>query len=552
MKKFYTSALSLLAAALMGIDCIQAEEPVKYDYDFAATTVGQATWYGTRRSEGNKAAHCYYLVLGDKALNAEGLPDVGSTVYALDFFGAAPADEYAPNPASGTYNFSAEIGDKVLYNDIHVYQRDGNGNYEIDRAFKDGKLEISTYEKDGNTYYKYDAVLTDELDKTHHVTYESRFIVYDNQSQGGMDLEKDLNFTCINAYAKYRSLKDGVMSIYLELSDMEKDEDGYTYDRLPGRQMIIELYMPSGTSLANGTYTPSDEAAEAFTLETGEIINYASVQYPVGSYVQYISATKNVSWGCVKTGTLTVSGEGNNKKIVGDFLTDYGFEIKFSYEGELPVDEIPQTAFGEDMQLDFDGAEVSFDCVGDMDHLNNCRNWYITILPVEGKDHGFTSYICSRGATFFDGIATETYTASPSRTPWKGEYLKGSLNDSGQLRGTWAMTGFDADGQPRVNAPAKDGDLKITRHDDGATYTIEMDLNDGIGHNFKGTWTGKPELINSCQDEDPNAGIDEVLVDGDKTVEGVYDLDGRRVGEEATGILIIKCTDGSVVKTIVK
>lgn len=552
MKKYYTIALSFFASLVLGIDSLHAETSAVYDYDFPATTVGQATWYGTRRSEGNKAVHNYYLVLGDKALNAEGLPEVGSTVYALDFFSPAPVDEYNPQPAVGTYTFSAEIGDKVLYNDIHVYQRDGNGNYEIDRDFKDGTLVISTYEKDGNTYYKYDAVLTDELDKTHHVTYESRFIVYDNQSQGGMDLEKDLDFTCINAYAKYRSLKDGVMNIFLELSDMEKDDSGYTYDRLPGRQMIIELYMPSGTVLANGTYTPSDDAGEAFTLETGEIINYASVQYPVGSYVQYVFASRNISWGCVKSGTLTVSGEGNNKKIEGNFLTDYDFEIKFTYEGELPIDEIPQTSFGEDMNLDFDGAEVTFDCVGDIDRIHNCRNWYITILPADGKDHGFTSYICSRGATFFDGIATETYTASPSRTPWKGEYLKGSLNDSGQLRGTWAMTGFDESGQPQINAPAKDGDLKITQHEDGKTYTIEFDLNDGIGHNFKATWSGQPELINSCGDEDPNAGVEDIITDSNKSVEGIYDLNGRRAGNNASGVLIIRYTDGSVAKAIVK
>ena len=550
MKKYYSIIMSFLMAALC-VESVSAQETPSYDYDFAATTVGQATWYGTRRSEGNKVVHCYYVVLGDKALNAEGLPDVGSTVYALDFFGPAPADEYAPNPAVGTYNFSSEIGDKVLYNDIRVYQRDGNGNYEIDRGFKAGKLDISTYEKDGNTYYKYDAVLTDELDKTHHVSYESRFIVYDNQSQGGIDLEKDLDFTCVNAYAKYRSVTDGNMNIYLELSDMNKDEDGYSYDRLPGRQMMIELYMPSGQTLANGTYTPAEEAGAAFTMETGEIINYASVQYPVGSYVQYVFEGMQLSWGCVKSGTLTVSGEGNSKTIIGDFVTDYGFEIKFKYEGELPIDAVPQTGLTEHMELDLEGATAQFECIGDIERLRNCRNWYITILPADGKDHGFISYICSRSENFFEGIASETYTASPSKTPWKGEYAKGKKNDKGQLSGTWALTGFDSEDQPQVNAPATSGDLKVTKHDDGETYTVEFELNDGIGHDFKGSWTGKPEMINSCGDEDP-AGIEDIIADSEKEIEGIYDLNGRKATGNAAGIYIIKYTDGSVTKAIVK
>lgn len=551
MKKYYSIVMSFLMAVL-GTGSLIAQETSAYDYDFKASVLCGADWYGTRRSEGSHTVHNYYIVLGDKALNEEDAsPAAGSTVYALDLFGSAPADEYNPQPPVGTYSFSANIDKNVLYHDIHVYQLDGNGNYEIDRDFKDGRLELSTYEKDGNTYYKYEAFLTDEIGKTHHVTYESRFITYNDLSQGSLDLEKDLDFTCINAYAKYRSINDGVMNIYLELSDMQKYDNDYVYDPLPGRQMIIELYMPSGQTLANGVYTPSDDAGEAFSMETGEIVNIASVQYPVGSYVNYIFANKNVSWGCVKTGTLTVSGEGNNKKIVGDFVTDYGFAIKFVYEGELPIDAIPQTGFGDKMALDLDGANAQFECVGDVERLNNCRNWYITLLPGDGKDHGFIAYVCSRGKTFFDGIVSETYTASPSRTPWKSEYSKGKKNDQGQLSGTWALTAFDESGQPQINAPANDGDIKIERHEDGETYTIEFNLSDGIGHDFSGKWTGKPELINSCGDVD-EAGIDDIIANSDKTIEGIYDLNGCKVSGKNAGIYIIRYSDGTVSKSVVK
>lgn len=551
MVKYYKLMLSFVVA-LLGMNNIQAQENISYDYDFNATVLCSADYYGTRRSDGNRQLHNYYIVLGDKALNDDGMPATGSTVYALDFFGAAPAYEYSPNPAAGTYTFSDKIENNVLYHDIHVYQVDGNGNYEIDRAFTDGKLEISTYEADGEVYYKYEATLVDEKAKTHHVTYQSRFIVYNDLSQASLDLEKDLDFKGVSAFASYRSIDNGIMNILLEISDLHRVGNDYYYDPLPGRIMTMELYVPSGQNLVDGTYVADELAGDAFTLETGEIVTMSGVQYPVGSYVQYVFGNKSVSWGCVQSGTLTVSSDGVVKKIVGDFVTNYGFVIKFVYEGELNIANIPQTGFGSDVALDLDGATAQFECVGDVDKLNRCRNWYITILPAEGKDHGFISYICSRTESFFDGIGSATYTASPSRTPWKEEYQKGKKNDNGQLSGTWALTGFDANGQPQVNAPAADGDLNITRHDDDKTYTIEFDLNDGAGHNFKGKWTGEPEMLNSCGDEPP-AGIDDIIAEqGNKTVEGIYNLNGFKSTGSVPGIYLIRYTDGTVSKVIVK
>ena len=545
----FTTTLLLLLATILGFSSAKGAE-TNYDYEFTASVLCQADWYGSRRSDGNHQLNNYYLVQGNKELAEDGTPSASSTVYALDFFGAAPDDQRNPQPPVGTYTFSSTLGNNVLYNDIHVYQVDGNGNYEIDRGFKAGTLEISTYEKDGNAYYKYEAVLTDEIGKTHHVTYESRFITYNDLSQGSLELEKDLDFKCINAYAKYRSVSDGVMNVFLELSDMPKDDEGnYSYADLPGNQMMIELYLPFVKTLANGTYTPSDDAGDAFTMETGEIVNYASVQYAVGSYVQYVFTGQQIAWGCVKSGTLTISGEGSQKTIVGDFMTDYGYSIKFTYEGEIPIDKIPETGITGDITLDLEGATAQFECVGDRERLNNCRNWYITILPAEGKDHGFISYINTRNENFYDGIASETYTASPSKVPWKGEYLKGSKNEKGQLRGTWALTSFDESGQPQVNAPAQSGDLNITQHEDGQTYTLDFNLNDGLGHNFKGSWTGKPELINSCGDE---TGINDVTSVNGKHIEGIYDLNGRKADGKAKGAYIIRYSDGTAAKKIVK
>lgn len=518
-----------------------------YDYDFNASVLCDARWYGTRRSEGNHSLHSYYLVLGDRELNAEGMPAAGGTYYALDFFGAGPADERVPQPAAETYSFSHSLDQNILYDDIKVYVLDGNGNYEIDRGFTDGKLVVTTDETDGNIYYTYEAFLTDNTGRSHHVKYRSRFIEYQDLSQGSMDLEKDINFTGINAHARYREVKDDVMHLYLDVTDMTLDEDGkYEYYPLPTRQMIMELYMPAGNQLANGVYTLTDDHGDAFTLQTGEIVNMAGVEYAVGSYLQYVFEGQQVAWGCVKSGTLTVSGEGDHKTITGDFLTDYGFTVKFSFEGEVPVDKLPQTGFTENKDLDFEGASAVFECVGDANRLNNCRNWNITINPAPGKDHGFKTWICSRGATFFDGVSSETYTASPSSAPWKGEYLKGKMESDGSLSGTWALTEFDSAGKPQVNAPALGGDMEITRHSDNVTYTIKFCLNDNIGHEFKGEWTGIPEMINACNDE---AGLSLTTVEA-KTITDIYDLTGRRIDNPVSGLFLIRYSDGTIEKKI--
>lgn len=543
MKKILLPLICFAAASGIALPAGAAD----YDYDFNASVLCDATWYGIRRSEGDHSLHSYYLVLGDRELNEEGMPAAGGTYYALDFFGSGPADERAPQPATGTYNFSNTIGQNVLYNDIKVYILDGNGNYEVDRGFTDGRLEITTDEVDGNTYYNYEAFLTDNTGRSHHLTYRSRFIEYYDASQGSMNLEKDISYTGINAYAKYREVNDGTMQIYLDVTDMTRDDEGsYVFNPLPARQMIMELYMPPGNELANGVYTATNDYGAAFTMQTGEIVNQFGVQYAAGSYLQYIFEGQQVAWGCVKSGTLTVSGEGDHKTITGDFLTDYGFTVKFSFEGEMPVDKLPQTGFTENKDLDFEGASAVFECVGDANKLNNCRNWNIIINPAPGKGHGFKTWICSRGATFFDGISSETYTASPSSAPWKGEYLKGKMENDGSLSGTWAMTEYDTTGKPQVNAPALGGDMRITRHSDNVTYTIKFRLNDGIGHEFQGEWSGIPEMINACNDE---AGLSLTTVEA-KTITDIYDLTGRRIDNPVSGLFLIRYSDGTIEKKI--
>lgn len=539
-----------MIASAIAISAAPTQAAGTPDYDFNATVLCDAQWFGSRRSNGNHNLHSYYFVIGDKKLGDNGLPQESSTTYVLDFFGDAPADEFNPQPPTGTYTLSSEIAKNTLSEGSCVYILDGNGNYEVDRAFTAGELVISTYQKDDNTYYKYEASVTDEAGKLHHLVYESRFIEYADKSQASMDLEKNLNFRPVEAVASYHSMKDGVMRLSLNVNTFMRDDEGHQiYHPIPGSEMFMELYMPYGKDLANGVYTPSEDYGEAFTMQDGEIITMAGgVQYPVGSYVQYMFEGQQIAWGVVKSGTLTVSGEGTERKLEGEFVTDYGFNIKFTYEGEIKLEDFPQTGLTDNIELDLNGAQATFDCVGDVERLLDCRNWYITILPTEGKDHGFHAYINSRTANFHDGIASTTYTPSPSKEPWCDEYQRGTINDKGQLSGTWMLSGFDDKGQPQVNAPAAKGELIITRHDDGETYTVKFDMNDGAGHDFKGEWTGIPELVNSCEDEEP---VSVIGVEADSDVYEIYDLYGRRVNNmHDAGLYVIRKADGRITKVM--
>lgn len=550
----FSKFMATACTALLLTGNSQAQENPAYDYDFTPTIVCDTDWYGSRRSEGNHYLHNFYIVLGDKELSEQGTPQNLSTTYVFDIFGEGPENEMTqdPQPKVGTYILSDELKSGVLHTGSCVYIVDGNGNYEVDRQFTDGKLEISTFEKDGNTYYKYEADLTDELGKKHHVNFESRFISYFDNSQGGTSrLIKNLDFTLKNVNVNYKSVENGVMHVTIFMDTFGRDEDDrLIYDELPGVEMCVEAYMPFGKGLENGTYNVID-SGEAYTLQTGEIMQMAGgVEWPVGTYAQYVYWGQQAAWGCAKTGTMTVSGEGTNRKISMEYVTNEGFNVKFDFDGEIALSNFPQSGLTDNLELDLEGAEAVFDCVGDVEKHLHCRNWYIDILPTEGKDHGFHAYICTRTETFFDGIPSETYGPSPSREPWKDEYKKGSVNDKGQLSGTWMLSMFDENGQPQLNAPAYGGDLVITRHDDNQTYTVAFDMHDGAGHNFKGSWTGVPEMVNSCNDE--QSGLSEIKTEADCS-RRVYDLNGREVrGMDAPGVYIIRDNQGKATKHVVR
>ena len=475
-------------------------ETPDYKFDFNATVFSDGVWYGTRRSNDvHGDIDSYYFILSDKDLSDDSdspfLPS--ATYYIFDIYGPAPTDTKNPRPVDGTYKVEAGKGNFTVNPDSRMVVTDGNGRIDHDVRFKSGTLTISTVEEYGKPVMVYDAVLTDEYDETHHVTYKSQFVTFADEAQGVNSpyLEKNLDFIAKSVTASFQELEGDVMKVKLAFYEAEQEEDDpYSYANTC--EAFIVAYMPFNIDgITNGTYNISTEYGDAFTMQDGEIMHMASVEWADGSYVQLLGPSKQAYWGCFASGTMKVSGEGDNRVVECDFLTGdvnnetpKDFKVKFTYKGKLNVKKIPTSMLTEDYTLDLSKCETTATCLGDT-YKEQALTWKLLFTPKDGGKDGFQTEFISRNKIPSDGIATDTYTAAPNRNLWKGDYLRGERDDN-MLVGTWMMADFNDEGIPQLVAPAREGDLNITNHGDGS-YTIEFKFNDGLNHFWSGKWTGK-------------------------------------------------------------
>ncbi len=545
-----------------------------YDYEYLDIPVlCTAIWYGSLMSYDDRTLQGFQTILGTKALGADGLPQNESTVYSFLTFQKAYVDDHEPMPAVGTYTMAPGPGDMVIESSAMIYQRDGNGNYEWERKVTDGHLTISTSEADGNTYYHYDLVLTDELGYTHHVTYKSRFVEYADYSQdfNSNRLTKNLNVKTRSHFTNYQGLNDAgdVMKIKMTLSDMPYDETGKHFDPtdLPATEFYVVLYMPVQLGdIVNGTYTVTEEYGDAFTMQPGEIISFAGIEYAAGSYAQYLDAGQGIHWGVFESGEFTISGEGDERIITASFVTEEQYTVDFTYIGKIEVSNVPDSHLTSDITLDLEGAQAVFEYYGDNYSYGGASTWFINISPQGDKKDGFQTELSTATTHSSQGIPTGSFRISPSTSLWPGEYAKGRKGES-LLTGTWYLSDFDDDGLPHTYAPATGGDFNITNHGDG-TYTFDFAFQDGVNHTWRGTWTGAPLIDVKV----PEAGIAsvgygdiEIRVDGlelilsadaDVTVVNVagaevFNGHASKVALPAAGIYLAKI-NGNVTKIIAR
>ncbi len=455
-----------------------AETDAEYDYEFEAQ-VFNGIYYGMRH--GKNREHSYYTRLS----NLPELSQAGSISYEFEMFTEAPEDDFYPVPAIGTY-FLGNDGETELmtFSGAAYTQVDGNGNIIKSLSFVSGTVDLI---KEGETY-SYEIILTDEEGLTHHVSYKSDVsVVFEDQSQTSMTLEKDLNIKPITVEASFKELS-GEKAMHVKLYMSEDDWlDKYS-------ELHIEAYMPfdANGNIAEGTYDITANYSDAFTMQDGEIMTFAGVQYPVGSYVQYVYNGAYVAWGVFKSGTMTVSGSNGNYNIECNFVTAENFYVTCIWSGEIEIQDMPATTFSDDVEVDLSGARGEATFYGDVS--DDGSEWMIELIDEAGGQR-VRIELNSGDTEFSDGITSGEYTASPSSSPWKGEFRKGSMSEEG-IAGTFYISGIGADGNPSDYAAFVGGSITVDNHGDG-TYVISFALKDGLENTISGSWSGTLECTDT-------------------------------------------------------
>lgn len=467
------------------------------DYEFEAQ-VFYGIYYGMRH--GKNREYSFYTRLS----NLPELSQAGSISYEFEMFTTAPEDDNNPLPAEGTYFLGNEGETEISTFTAKYTEMDGNGNVSKELSFTSGTL---VFAKEGDTY-SYELTLTDNEGLTHHVTYSSKVsVAYEDMSQTTLTLEKDLDIEPVKTEAYFQEIAgEDVMHVRLVMY-----EDEYLNNH---SEVYIEAYMPFDPDgqIAEGTYDITENYSEAFTIENGEIATFAGVQYPVGTYVQYIFSGAQVSWGAIKSGTMTVAGSNGDYDIVCNFVTVENFNVVCNFSGKIEIQEMPVTTLTGDIEVDLSKARGEATFYGDAN--GNGSEWMIELLTDNGGDCVRLEINCGE-TEFSDGITSGTYTASPSSTPWTGEYRKGHMTDGG-IAGTIYVSGIDSEGYPQEYAPAIDGNLEIEHNYDG-TYDISFAFEDDLGNIWSGHWNGELE----CTD---------TTLPPTSTLTGDYDLDLSMTG----------------------
>lgn len=501
----------LLLTLLSSAGLAQASD---FNFELEATVCPDARWYGTRGTDDEHGdINRYYLVLSNKSLGDDGKtfqPD--GKYYAFEFFGPAPIVRTTPEgiqtvrPQDGTYSthVAGTATNPVWLKDNFslfggaYYELDGQGRMDKELTLPEGSLVISTTDYHGTEYINYECNFTDQYGDPHHVTYSSKYTSYADVSQGSGYLNKDLDVNCSLAQSGFNSREGNTMKValYLQWDGTWSDNETEPYrDML---MMYVSAYMPYDpqAGFANGTYTITPDYGADFSLEQGRMVQMAGgIEYAAGTYAQYVDRRHYIHWGTIKEGSLTVTGEGDNKKIVGNFITTQDYSVKFEWEGSMRVEDVPYSTLADDVVLDLEGATAVATFMGDP-YRQEGSTWHLRLNPAPGKKDGFQTVVTSPTVSANEGIGSGSYICAPDHSSlWQFQYQEGFMTDV--LSGTWYLSDFDEQNVPHTFAPAYYGNeedfFNITNHNDGS-YTLRFKFSDGLGHFWSGNWRGTPTV----------------------------------------------------------
>lgn len=504
MKKYLTLAIALFAAvALQSCKDDNTDEPnpgpdpeptVEYDVD-TVSSICEGIYFGDAYLA-NEDVYTYYVNISDKPVTEAGYTDSEGTYYILRL--NTPLEEQI---ADGTYTLTSET-DKyteytILGNDISyiVYQ-----NQKL--TIKEGIMTVTNAE----TKPRIEIEMTTTEGTTFHTVYEGIYSYYNKSIEW---LEQDMNTTMTSVYSWYLEEMNEGRNANLNITLYEKiDNAGWL---IPPASVVIFVgrgEFDNDGNLIPGTFTiTNDENASDYTFLAGGCVNFMNAPFPTGTTISYYydpNSSSAIQVGLAQSGTVEIEKNGDNYTLTYDLTTDKGKKFTGSYTGPIVVQDAPKVVeknewdLTEDHEMSFDAPNIKVQAFGSKYTVSGAYTWQFQFKQYNENwqytsDQLTVEVVCDLDET--EGPAPGVYKISESNEV--GTARKGTFNMSSGVDGFGTGTYFKyyEDGAVRWAAGASDGEVEITKNDNG-TYTVTFDFLDGQQEpkHFKGMWTGTPEI----------------------------------------------------------
>ncbi len=320
------NTIKLTAKANNSASAREVEVTVKYSGASAKFTVKQAgseydVVFEAKRFEGiyfgteYSATPNYYIILSDVGVNADASVKANGKYYYFDMYRSIIADEMNPVLPDGEYRFDAtdSYADQTFSNENSWYaETDANGKITKGVSFKEATVTV----KNG----KFTAIIVDENDQTHYVSYEGKLVATTHITTLSGDVEFAVEGAEITATCYGDTYEKGQQTWFIEAV---KGDDYFT----------VEVLSPSAEK-CDGIYQ---------ALAASGVTDYANKFIPgligedglVGTW--YAKLTNNVIKGDVlapiSEGMIQIITEGNTITINYSAKDDAGNNITGSVVG---------------------------------------------------------------------------------------------------------------------------------------------------------------------------------------------------------------------------
>ena len=281
---------------------------------------------------------------------------------------------------------------------------------------------------------------------------------------------------------------------------------------------LTSLYMPKladyntqDIEVANGVYTIVPDRPDyiksyalPFTFDRGQVSTLYEQMVFQGTYVTYVDKEQNISRvGIVVDGTITVSGEGADKLMEFEFITEESISIKGSYRGT------PNLGNYNDNDQNYNWSSRPWTSLT-ADHTYNWKpettatafllgdyikegldNWMVMIMAENNEFPGgygdfFTTEILVPST---NGFVIPTGTFNISLDLQEQTMLAGYMDFAGTVSFTYyGDLTPDAEGYSSQMAAIEEGTVTISQ--EGDEYKFVFNMVDGLGNKITGEWQG--------------------------------------------------------------